>query len=178
MATPRTINRFGRIYVEYDPDGTGGGPPTWILGSAGPGSGGGPTTGLTGAFTPAAAGATARAGSPLYFKAPGVLDLAQAIDSGAGGTVHPHQVVGLAQADANSGELVGLITDGQLALGDWNFIAGTATLEVGQRYYLSQAAAGMLTASCPSAIGTTVVSVGQAVSPTTLEVEINVMVRL
>jgi hypothetical protein len=178
LATARTINRFGRTYVEFDPDGTGGGPATWILGSAGAGSGSGPTVGPSGVFTPAVTGKVCRAGNPLYFKSAGVLDLAQAIDSVPPGGVHPYQVSGLASFDANTGEQVGLITDGQLSLSDWIFIAGTTTLTVGARYYLSQAAAGMLTDSCPSAPGTTVISVGQAISPSTLEVEITFMVRL
>lgn len=177
MATARTINRFGRTYVEYDPDGAGGGPPTWILGSPGAGSGSGPSAGPSGVFTPAVAGGSARAGQPLYFKAPAVLDLAQAIDAPTG-AAHPYQVAGLAAIDANGGEQVGLITDGQVSLSDWNFVTGTSQLTVGTRYYLSQAAAGMLSETCPSAAGTTVISVGQAISPSTLEVEITFMVRL
>jgi hypothetical protein len=32
----RTINRFGRVYTAFDPDGAGAGPSTWIL--SGPGA--------------------------------------------------------------------------------------------------------------------------------------------
>lgn len=114
----------------------------------------------------------------VFFTAAGAIDLAIAKDATAPATIHPYEVAGLAAADATNGQIIGLITDGQLSLADWVAVTGTATLEVNKRYYLSDMAAGMLTATCPASVGSTVVCVGQAVSQQTLDVEINLMVHL
>ena len=178
----RTISRFGRSYTEYDPDGPGvGGPSTWILAAPGAGSGGGIGSNPSGLYTPAAGGAgqPVITGMPLYYSAPNTLDLAQAIDSPTpGASAHPYQVAGLAASGVIAGAQVSLITDGQITLADWTPLIGKADLDVGQRYYLSATGAGLLSAKPPTAGKSTVVSVGQAISQRTLEVEINVMVRL
>lgn len=176
----RTISRFGRSYIEFDPDGAGaGGPSTWILTTPGAGASGGIGSKPSGVFTPVSPTATVAIGAALYFKAPGVLDLALAADSGvAGSRVHPYQVAGLAANTAVNGALVSLITDGQVTMADWTALVGTADLDVGQRYYLSELRLGGFSVTPPTALGATVVSVGQAISQRTLEVEINVMVRL
>jgi len=116
-------------------------------------------------------------GMAVYFKAPGVLDLAQAIDATPPATGHPYEVAGLAASDASNGQIIALITDGQISLADWTRVAGTVALEVNKRYYLSDMTAGMLSLTCPSAAGSTVVCVGQAISQQTLDVEINLLVR-
>jgi hypothetical protein len=114
----------------------------------------------------------------VFFSGAGTIDLAIAKDAVVPATVHPYEVAGLAAADATTGQIIGVITDGQMSLSDWLPVTGTATLEVNKRYYLSDMAAGMLTTTCPAAVGSTVVCVGQAVSQQTLDVEINLMVHL
>lgn len=177
MAAARQITRFGRTFVEYDPDGPGGGPPTWILAAAGPGSGGGPSGVTNGLFKSATPGAVVRTGMALYFSSQTEVDLAVASDA-TGGGASPYLVAGLANMDAFNGQLVGLISDGQLTLGDWTQVTGAANLDTGKRYYLSNGHEGQVQPFCPTTPGSTVVCVGQAVSPLTLEVEIDVMVRL
>jgi hypothetical protein len=177
LATARTITRFGRTFVEFDPDGTGGGPPTWILGNAGPGASGGASSTPNGLFTPATASAVAHLGTPLFYRSATEVDIAQAIDGPAGGP-HPYEVAGLANAEALNGQPVGLISDGQMVMADWTQVTLQRTLDVGKRYFLDATGPGLLTSTCPSGAGSTVVVVGQAMSPTTLEIEINVMVRL
>lgn len=175
--TAQTISRFSRVYVNFDPDGAGtGGPPVWVLGSAGDGTSG--TSVLsTGVYQPAVGNAVAEVGVPLYFRSPGVLDLAQARD-GSGGGVQPYQVVGLAAASTSAGGTVGLITDGRISRRDWTSLTGSKALEPGQRYYLSPGYAGRLQSVCPSNRGDTVISVGQALSIEVLEVEITYIARL
>lgn len=186
MAGPRTIRRFGRTYAEFDPDGIGGGPPTWVLSSSGGGSGTGSSASPSGTFTPAPAtpgGAlpVCDAGAPLYYTAPGRLDLALAADAPAGaavGTPAPYLVAGLAADDARDGQMVGVVSDGQVSRTDWTPVLGVPDLVPGARYYLSEITAGKLTAQCPSTAGATVVCVGQALSERALEVEINLIARL
>ena len=194
MVAGRTISRFGRTFEAYDPDGSGGGPSTWILSSAGAG-GGAAATGAaqSGLFTPSAAvgggaAAVAKAGMALYLSAPPAtpgspvaVDLAVAIDAlpvpGVATPPAPWRVVGLAGQEAVSGQLVGLVTDGQLALADWSAVTGTVSLTVGATYYLGDSIRGQLQDRCPTTAGSTVVSVGVATAPQILEVEINFIVR-
>lgn len=179
MATARTITRFGRTYAEYDPDGTGGGPSTWVLSSAGAGPAGAPGSGqTTGSFTPAVPATTAKAGMAVFFNGTGTIDLALAKDATAPATAHPYEVAGLLAADATNGQIVAVITDGQVSQADWLAVTGAAVLEVNKRYFLSDATPGMLTTTCPAAVGSTVVCVGQAISQQTLDVEVNLLVKL
>ena len=165
--------------MEFDPDGSGGGPATWILGSAGAGAGSGSSSAPSGIFTPAIGGpGLLKAGMAVYFKAPGVLDLALAVDAAPAAPAAPYQVVGLANAETSGGQAVGMTVDGQLSLTDWTAVVGAIDLVPGARYYLSARDPGQLVLSCPSGVGTSVVSVGQALSERTLEVEINLIARL
>jgi hypothetical protein len=179
LATPKTISRFGRTYEEFDPDGGGGGPATWILSTSGNGSGSG-TGGSSlpsGVYTPAVS-APAMTGMALYFTAPNTLDLAVGREPTVSGAPAPYMVVGLANADATTGQAVGLISDGQLSKVNWTDVVGARDLVPGARYYLSAVVPGMLQSSCPTAPGTIVVAVGQALSERALEVEINLIARL
>jgi hypothetical protein len=179
LATARTISRFGRTYTEFDPDGGGGGPPTWVLATPGAGSGSASSGASSGIFTPSTPTSTiAKAGMAVYMPSPGNLDLAQATDASVAGTIHPYLVAGLAAADTTVGQSVNVLTDGQLSLSDWTLITGEATLRINQRYYLSDLMPGTMTFICPTRLGSTVVCLGQAVSQLTFEIEINLMVHL
>jgi hypothetical protein len=183
LAAPRTIRRFGRTYEEFDPDGVGGGPSTWVLSSAGGGSGSGSSASPSGTFSPAGGGPLAAciAGNALYFRIPGHLDLAIGIDAAAGGVIGappPYMVAGLASADAIDGQLVGVVSDGQVSRADWSPVAGSHDLVPGARYYLSVGTPGMLQLACPSMPASWVVCVGQAVSERALEVELNLIARI
>jgi hypothetical protein len=114
----------------------------------------------------------------LYFKAPSILDLALAVDAPTPGVPAPYGVAGLANADATPGQAVGLISDGRLSELDWSAVVGAKDLVPGARYYLSDLNPGQLMLTCPTGAGFSVVSVGQALSERTLEVEINLIARL
>lgn len=173
----RTILRFGRVYTEFDPDGIGGGPSTWILSEPGAGSGGG-SSDVSGTFNPATEGAILKTGMAVYLPATGQLDLAVAGDGAGGGGVEPFRVIGLAAVDATGGQPASVNTDGQLRLVDWTPVCGTELLQAGRTYFLSAATPGRLQVTPPQGTGVTVVSVGRAVDPNTLEIEIDVLVRL
>jgi hypothetical protein len=184
LAAPRTISRFGRTYVEFDPDGGGGGPSTWVLAAAGGGAGAAIGSGAPGGTfsppppPPGGTGSACQVGMALFFTTPGKLDLALAMDATIPGQPAPYQVAGLASIDAVDGQLVGLISDGQISRADWTPVAGGPDLVPGARYYLSSSSAGWLQLACPSGVGATVVCVGQALSERVLEVEINLIARL
>lgn len=174
----RTITRFGRTYTEFDPSG-GGGPSTWILSSAGAGTSGGVSTTPSGAFTPSVVGGGCPAGAVLYLRQVDQLDLAIAVDGPTTTTgVQPWEAIGLATMAATAGQRVGVTTDGQMQLADWTAVAGTADLVPGATYYLSATRAGGMDVLVPSGAGVTVVQVGRAISARTLEIEIDIQVRL
>lgn len=115
-------------------------------------------------------------GTPVYVKADGQVDKAQA---NASGTV---QVFGFckdvsvaASASAN------IQTDGILSATttQWDAAAGTTGgLVPGTVYFLSAATAGKITATAPTASGEYVVRVGTAVSATELEISIEAPIKL
>lgn len=175
--TGRVITRFGRAYTEYNPDGIGGGPSTWILTTAGAGSGGG-SSDPSGTFTPATPGALLKAGMAIYIPVLGQLDLALAVDGAGGASIEPFRVIGLAAMDAAAGQSVSVITDHQLRLSDWSGATGSADLLAGRTYYLSSTVPGRLQSTAPQGAGATIVSVGRAIDQRTLEVEVNIHVRL
>lgn len=172
----QTTTRFGRVYTSFDPDGPGGGPSVWLLGTAGDGSSSSAVI-SAGIYDPAATG-NAPLGAPVYFKAPGVLALAQAVDATTPGDGAPHQAIGLLANVCGPGDAAGVIADGRLTRADWSAVMGAAALVSGERYYLSAVQAGQLRPVCPSTPGATVVALGQALDPQTIEVEINRIVRL
>ena len=178
VATARTIQRFGRTYSEFDPDGAAGGPSTWILAAPGDGGSSSNSGNASGSFRPADASTIARAGSAVYFTGPGIVDLAVAQDSKIEGGTHPYQVAGFIGVEATNGQLVAVATDGLVSLQDWTYITGSPYLKTNERYFLSDLNPGQLLASCPTTPGSTVVCVGQAISQQTLDIEINLMVHL
>lgn len=172
--TAQVITRFGRTYTEYNP---GGGPSTWIL--TAPGAGGGSEeSDPSGTFTPADSETELKAGMALYMPEPGELDLALAVDGAPGQSVEPFRVIGLSSMDAVADQVVTVVTDRQVRRTDWTVVTGAVDLLAGRTYYLSSTVPGALQATAPQGEGVTVVSVGRATDERTLDVEINIHVRL
>ncbi len=115
-------------------------------------------------------------GTPVYASAAGSVDKAKA---DASGTV---QVVGLVRDTSITASASGNIqTDGVLAAttGQWDAVAGTTGgLVAGTVYYLSEATAGILTATAPSTAGQFVVRVGIALSTTEMSIKVAPPVKL
>ena len=110
-------------------------------------------------------------GQPVYTKANGNVDLAQA---DAGATV---EVLGLVRdasiAAAASGEIQ---TDGVLTAttGEWDNVTGeTGGLTAGAVYYLDPDTPGNLTQTAPTTTGDFVVRVGRAISATAMEISVS-----
>ena len=172
--TAQVITRFGRTYAEYNP---GGGPSTWILTAPGAGTGS-EQSDPSGTFTPANAGAVLKAGMAVYLPEPGELDLALAVDGALGQSVEPFRVIGLSAVDATGGQTASVVTDRQIRLTDWTAVTGAVDLLAGRTYYLSSTIPGALRSTAPQGEGVTIVSVGRATDERTLDVEINIHVRL
>lgn len=111
-------------------------------------------------------------GSPLYLTGVGHVDLAQA---DAAGTV---QVVGLALEVVAASFSCNYISEGSIERSNWSDVAGTATLSAGATYFLDQTTAGRITSTAPTTAGQYVVRVGRAVNTTTLDIEIELPIRL
>lgn len=168
----RQINRFTRTYEEFDPDGTGGGPPTWVLASPGGGVGVGAIVNGTSGVLAASVGTVAvPIGSALAINSAGELILADA------NRYDTSVCVGLALTSATGGNVCSYSIDGQLSLADWTAVAGTALLQPGKRYFLDPAAPGRLTVHCPARRGVYAAPVGTAISQTLLDIEINLPIR-
>jgi hypothetical protein len=192
LADPaRVIYRFGRSYTEFDPDGASGGPSTWILSSSGdgpenPGDGSNNNNSGSGIFRPLP-GTDDRliyAGMALYLVGDAYVSLAVAKESLADGLL-PYTPCGLALSDAIAEEAVTYISDGLITLWDWSNVAdgtpeagGELLLVPGRRYYLSDTTPGRMTLNCPSTPGSFAVSLGTALTPNVLEVEINLIARI
>lgn len=169
----RTITRFTRTYEEFDPDGAGGGPPTWILASPGSGSGnsGAVVGGLRALLSATLKGASLPAGTAVAMDAAGELILA---DPNAPTTA---VCVGLLLQAAAGGSSAIYTSDGGLSLADWSAVTGGILLQPGVRYFLDPAKPGGLTTICPSQAGVYAAPIGVALSGDLLEVEINLPVR-
>jgi hypothetical protein len=115
-------------------------------------------------------------GTPVYVKAGGQADKAQA---NASGTV---QVLGLcADVSAAAAANMNVQTDAILSATttQWDAVAGgTGGLTPGAVYWLSAATAGKLTATAPTNAGEFVVRIGTAVSSTELEISIEAPIKL
>lgn len=120
----------------------------------------------------AEADSTIKIGYPIYMKATGHLDPAQADAAG------PTQVIGLSISDANVGFACTYITEGTVERTDWTEVAGSATLVPGNTYFLSPTTAGQITNVAPSTLGQYVVRVGRAITTTKLDVEIELPILL
>lgn len=166
-----TIQRFKRVFIRFNPGPTG--PPTWVLGSAADRSSASSVI-SSGTFQPANGQAVAE-GTPLFFRSQTLLDVAQAIEGLTPAGPHPYEMVGLASRAAAPGDVVGLLSDGRIGRASWLDLTGTVKLQSGSRYYLSAGQPGKLTLQCPTAPGTAVVRVGQALSAEVLEVELDIL---
>jgi hypothetical protein len=90
-------------------------------------------------------------------------------------------VAGLVDADTTNNSAGNVVTDGvfEADAADWDAVTGqTGGLTVGADYWLSAAAAGMLTATAPDADGDFVKKVGHALTATQMDVEIGQTVKL
>lgn len=104
-------------------------------------------------------------GQAAYIKANGNVDLARANASGTAG------VAGLVgDASIAAGSTGSIVTDGVVVSSDWTSVTGGTALTPGAIYFLSEATAGSLTTTAPSAGGQFVVAVGRAISATEMEV--------
>lgn len=120
----------------------------------------------------AEADSTIKIGYPVYMKATGHLDPAQANSAGL------TQVAGLSISDANAGFACTYITEGTVERTDWTEVAGSASLVPGNTYFLSPTTAGQITNVAPTTLGQYVVRVGRAVTTTKLDVEIELPILL
>jgi hypothetical protein len=111
------------------------------------------------------AGQNLLAGQPFYM-AYGAIWPAQANDE----TLADACGVTIADAEVNDG--VACVTRGQVTRTDWSPVAGYIDLIPGATYYLHPTVAGTITTVAPILPGHFVVSLGKAVSPTTLDVNI------
>lgn len=163
----RTLNRFGRIYQAFDPDGAGPGPSTWILIGPGSSGGGGDGNSLHDTLT-AIVGPTPnpiQVGQVLRMNDDGTVNLADNND------YRSSLVIGLAVTTAVAGARVHYIQDGVVILQDWRAVLGVSALEPGRRYFLARN--GQLSLASPS-VGYAA-PVGRALSASQLEVEIGTM---
>ena len=118
----------------------------------------------------AEADASISVGQPVYVKVTSHVGLAAATDSIFG-------AIGFAITAGEPGFSMTYVTEGKLTLTDWTLVAGTSTLVPGSIYYLSTTA-GQITDVAPSGEGNYVVRVGAPASTLTLDIEIELFVRL
>ena len=110
-------------------------------------------------------------GQPVYIKANGHIGLAKA------DALLTSKVVGFAVANA----AIGFSCEYQrnlLTLTDWTNVIGTTNLTVNNIYYLSAATAGIITSTSPTSGGQVVISLGEAISTTSLEINIEQTILL
>ena len=127
--------------------------------SSGGGGGGGTTA-------TAQADENALAGQVVYVKGTSNVGLAQA------NTRPDTEAAGLVLADALSGFTASYVTQGTITLSDWTNVIGVAALTAGVRYFLSATTPGRLVTAQVGG-GNFHVFVGRALSPTTLDVDID-----
>jgi hypothetical protein len=115
-------------------------------------------------------------GAPVYVSAAGAVDLGKA---DAAATV---QLLGLVRdTSITTSESGNIQTDGVLTAStdQWDAVVGTTGgLAAGAVYYLSEATAGLLTATAPTTAGQFVVRVGVALSTVALDITIEPPIKL
>lgn len=114
---------------------------------------------------------TISAGSPIVVLPNGHLANAQNSDPAR------YRVAGLMLVDVEPSFAGLYTTDSTVSLEDWSPVTGTATLSVGQQYFLSDVI-GQLTTTAPTSAGQYVVRVGVAISSSTMAVEVQQPIRL
>jgi len=95
----------------------------------------------------------------------------------ANATDNTKNAIGLLQTDTASLSSGPVQVDGPFTLSDWTAVTGSATLAALGVYFLDTVA-GKLTATPPSSGGNVVQKIGRAISPTTLEIEVEVAILL
>lgn len=101
---------------------------------------------------------------------------ADAVSKAIATAVSTSVLVGLATTAISSSATGTIQNNGVLALttGQWDAVAGTSGgLTFNATYYLSPSTAGLLTVTCPTTVGQTVVIVGHAISTTELVIDIS-----
>jgi hypothetical protein len=115
-------------------------------------------------------------GAPVYLKADGTVDLAEA---NAQATT---DVFGLVKdTSIAAGDPGNILTDGTLTAltTDWDAVTGgSGGLTPGAVYFLDPATAGLLTASAPTTAGQFVVRVGKAISATKMDLVLAAPIKL
>jgi len=122
-------------------------------------------------FYSAEAGVDVKIGYPLYLSS-GLVYPAQANAAGSA------QVVGVSIEDVSAGVGCTYITEGSVTRADWTDVSGSVSLSSGATYYLDPSTAGRITTTSPTASGQYVVRIGRAVNTTTLDIEIELPIRL
>jgi hypothetical protein len=124
------------------------------------------------AFYNAEVDAAVQIGTPIYLAATGHANLAQADAMPKAG------IVGFAISEALAGFACNYVTEGKVTRDDWSLVASTSTLAAGQVYFLDPAKPGRITSTPPSLAGNYLVRVGRAISPLSLDIEIEPPIRL
>lgn len=111
-------------------------------------------------------------GQPIYLKANGHIDLARA------DAVGTSKVTGLLLEGVVPTFIGSYSKDGSVTMDDWNEVIGLTYLVPGSVYYLDPDILGRLTRICPTSVGQWVCQIGQAVTTTTLAMEISLRILL
>lgn len=116
------------------------------------------------------AGATLIAGNAVYSSA------ADTVNKGQANAMSTSVLLGLATTAITNAATGTIQANGILVLttGQWDALAGTSGgLTFNTTYYLSPTTAGLITSTCPTSVGQTVVIVGKAISTTELNITIS-----
>lgn len=116
------------------------------------------------------AAVTLIAGNAVYASA------ADTVSKGIASAIATSVLVGLATTAITAAATGTIQNNGVLVLttGQWDALVGTTGgLTFNATYYLSPSTAGLLTATCPTTVGQTVVIVGHALSTTELMIDIS-----
>lgn len=105
-------------------------------------------------------------GQAIFTMANGHIALAKA-DS-----INTAKVIGLASEDIDLTAIGPYIKIGSIEMDNWNDVIGASELVPGSSYYLDVSVAGRLTSTAPTTAGQVVCPIGQAISTTTLILDI------
>ena len=111
-------------------------------------------------------------GQPVYLKTNGHIDLARA------DAVGTSKVTGLLLEAVVPTFIGSYSKDGSVTMDDWNEVIGLTYLVTGSVYYLDPDTPGKLTSISPTSVGQWVCPIGQAVTTTTLAMEISPRILL
>lgn len=111
-------------------------------------------------------------GNPIYLKANGHVNPAQA------NSANTTQVAGFSITNTEATFACKYITEGRVVRTDWTNIIGTTLLTPGATYFLDAATVGQITTTAPTTGSQYVVRVGRAINTITLDIEIELPIRL